>query len=150
MVQFNKMMVMLPIMFLARKLDGEDPQVVYWLRVAYACMQVLCLLVVLYTYVQASVVKADRVVYVPASAMVRYVLSANDSSEGPGAMYTTSCQRLDMIVSHSFPSTLCFVLVRRFLFFGVLFLPNLLFLTTRMFMILCSETICTVFLGTMM
>jgi hypothetical protein len=69
MVQFNKMFVMLPVMFLARKLDGEDPLVVYWLRIAYLAVQVLCVLAVVYTYVQASTIAKgdakDKVVYVP-------------------------------------------------------------------------------------
>jgi hypothetical protein len=73
-MQFNKMFVMLPVMFLARKLDGEDPSVVYWLRVAYAGMQLVCVLLVVYVYVQARSVKADRVVYVPAPPVVRVVL----------------------------------------------------------------------------
>lgn len=51
---FNKLFVMLPVMLAARKLDGEDPNVVYWLRVAYATIQAACALVVIYTYIQAS------------------------------------------------------------------------------------------------
>jgi len=66
--KFNKLFVMLPVMFLARKLDAEDPKVVHLLRLAYGSMQTLCVLVVLYTYSVAS--KSDaggsRVVYVPA------------------------------------------------------------------------------------
>ena len=75
MVQFNKMFVMLPVMFLARKLDSEDPNIVHWLRIAYACMQVICVAFVAYTYVKASAVKADRVVYVPAAPVVSFFLS---------------------------------------------------------------------------
>lgn len=71
MVEFNKMFVMLPVMFLARKLDGEDPNVVFYLRVAYACIQTLSVLMVLFTYFQATKVKGDGVVYVPAPAVVR-------------------------------------------------------------------------------
>jgi len=70
MVQFNKMFVMLPVMFFARKLDGEDPNVVYWLRVAYAAIQVVHVLLVIYMYLQAQKVKADRVIYVPPPAVV--------------------------------------------------------------------------------
>lgn len=70
MVEFNKMFVMLPVMFLARKLDSEDPNIVFYLRVAYACIQVINLGVVLYTYLKASAVKADRIVYVPPPAVV--------------------------------------------------------------------------------
>ena len=54
MAGFNTMMVMLPVMLAARKLDAEDPNVVYWLRIAYGCMQSVCVLVVIYTYIQAS------------------------------------------------------------------------------------------------
>lgn len=35
MAGFNKMFVMLPVMFAARKLDGEDPNVIYYLRISY-------------------------------------------------------------------------------------------------------------------
>lgn len=65
---FNKMFVMLPVMFMARKLDGEDPMVVYYLRIAYGVMQSLCIMIVLYTYLQASTVASkynNRIVYVP-------------------------------------------------------------------------------------
>ncbi|CAB9528399.1 Phosphate transport (Pho88) [Seminavis robusta] len=65
---FNKMFVMLPVMFAARKLDGEDPMVVYYLRIAYGVMQGLCVLVVLYTYLKASSAASqytDRIIYVP-------------------------------------------------------------------------------------
>jgi Phosphate transport (Pho88) len=81
MVQFNKMMVMLPVMFAARKLNGEDPVVVYWLRIAYAVVQLLCVTIVLYTYWQArgvavaAAARGDAVVYVPAVAAVRSSLS---------------------------------------------------------------------------
>ena len=51
---FNKLFVMLPVMLAARKIDGEDPNIVYWLRVAYATIQFCCTLVVIYTYIQAS------------------------------------------------------------------------------------------------
>lgn len=71
MVEFNKMFVMLPVMFLARKLDGEDPNIVFYLRIAYACMQFISILVVFYTYIQASAVKGNQIVYVPAPATVR-------------------------------------------------------------------------------
>lgn len=78
MVQFNKMFVMLPVMLMARKLDSEDPKIIYWLRVAYAVVQFLYVLIVGYTYVQASTTAKgdDRVVYVPPATMVRvsYIL----------------------------------------------------------------------------
>ena len=71
---FNKMFVMLPVMFAARKLDGEDPMVVYYLRIAYGACQTLCILAVLYTYMQASGVAAkytNRIIYVPPAPTVR-------------------------------------------------------------------------------
>ena len=74
MVEFNKMFVMIPVMLLARKLDAEDPNVVFYLRLAYGCIQTINLLVVLYTYWKASAVKADRVVYVPPPPVVSSVL----------------------------------------------------------------------------
>jgi hypothetical protein len=67
MAGFNKMFVMVPVMLAARKIDGEDPTVVYWLRVSYAVVQTFCVLAVVYTYIQASAVsgKNQGVVYVP-------------------------------------------------------------------------------------
>jgi Phosphate transport (Pho88) len=73
-MQFNKMMVMVPVMLAARKLNAEDPNMVYWLRVAYACMQSLCVVIVIYTYITASALaasKMNRLIYVPPPAMVR-------------------------------------------------------------------------------
>ena len=67
---------MLPVMFAARKIDGEDPNIVYWLRVAYGTVQTCCLLIVAYTYVQASSsasLLGNGVVYVPAPAVVSLV-----------------------------------------------------------------------------
>jgi hypothetical protein len=51
---FNKLFVMVPVMLAARKIDGEDPNIVYWLRVAYVTIQAACTLIVVYTYIQAS------------------------------------------------------------------------------------------------
>jgi hypothetical protein len=51
---FNKLFVMVPVMLAARKIDGEDPNIVYWLRVAYCTIQAICTLIVVYTYIQAS------------------------------------------------------------------------------------------------
>ena len=74
---FNKLFVMLPVMLAARKLDAEDPQTVQYLRIGYGCMQTLCVLVVLYTYMKASSIKASdgsNVVYVPAAPTVRHLV----------------------------------------------------------------------------
>lgn len=72
---FNKMFVMLPVMFLARKIDGEDPNNIYWLRVSYGTVQMICVLIVAYTYIQASGVSATSTgkgkIYVPPAPTVR-------------------------------------------------------------------------------
>jgi len=74
-MKFNKMFVMVPVMLAARKIPTEDPDIVYWIRVAYCVVQFICLALAGYTYVQASSASktssADRLVYVPAPAMVR-------------------------------------------------------------------------------
>ena len=73
---FNKLIIMVPVMLAARKLDAEDPNVVYWLRLAYGSVQTLCVLVVAYTYLQASALaskdksKVEQLIYVPAPASV--------------------------------------------------------------------------------
>jgi hypothetical protein len=71
---FNKVFVMLPVMLAARKLDGEDPSIVYWLRVAYGAIQTCCVILVAYTYIQATAAadnsKAKGVVYVSPSPQV--------------------------------------------------------------------------------
>jgi hypothetical protein len=73
---FNKMFVVLPVMLAARKIDGDDPNIVYWLRVAYGTMQTICVLIAVYTYIQASAVAASSsargVIYVPPAPTVRY------------------------------------------------------------------------------
>jgi len=59
---------MVPVMLAARKLDSEDPDVVYWLRVAYACVQVVVIAIVGFTYIQAqgAASKAsNKTIYVP-------------------------------------------------------------------------------------
>ena len=62
---------MLPVMFAARKLDAEDPVVVYWLRVAYGIIQCSCLLVVAYTWLQASALgNKTSIIYVPPAPTV--------------------------------------------------------------------------------
>ena len=72
---FNKMFVMLPVMLAARKLDGEDPNTVYMVRVAYAAVQTLCVLVVLWTFLKARTLQNSTIVYVPAAAQVSVSLS---------------------------------------------------------------------------
>jgi len=72
-LKFNKMFVMIPVMLLARKIPSEDPDVTYWLRVAYTVVQILSVAVVAYAYVQASSSSknASDLIYVPAPATVR-------------------------------------------------------------------------------
>jgi len=63
---------MLPLMLAARKIDGEDPNTVYLLRVAYGTIQLCCALLVIYVYIQASAVAAKGiggVIYVPPAAV---------------------------------------------------------------------------------
>jgi hypothetical protein len=76
MVAFNKMFLMVPVMLAARKLDGEDPNIVWWLRIAYFSMQTIVVLLVVYTYIKATAVASmpgnDKVVYVPPAPSVRH------------------------------------------------------------------------------
>lgn len=66
---FNKMFVMLPVMLAARKLDGEDPNIVFLLRCIYGGVQTIAFLLVLFVYRQASAAAADATndvtIYVP-------------------------------------------------------------------------------------
>jgi len=55
-------------MFAARKLDAEDPNQVFWLRVAYGTIQAICVLIVAYTYIQATAIASKAsggLIYVP-------------------------------------------------------------------------------------
>ena len=67
----NKMFIMLPVMLLARKLNAEDPQTVFLLRAVYGIVQLICGIIVLYTYYMATQVKSMQMIYVPPPAMVR-------------------------------------------------------------------------------
>ena len=69
---FNKLFVMVPVMLAARKLDAEDKDTVKYLRLSYGCMQSICVLIVLYTFMKASSVKdGKKIVFVPAPPTVR-------------------------------------------------------------------------------
>lgn len=76
---------MLPVMFAARKLDSEDEQTVYWLRIAYGVVQTLCLLAVAYTYYKATRASdISSVVYVPPPPQVSaecYLFTSCSSNE---------------------------------------------------------------------
>jgi hypothetical protein len=74
-IGFNKMFVMLPVMLAARKLDSEDVNTVYWLRISYLIMQLICSSIVVYTYYRAATptntTTIDTIVYVPPAPQVR-------------------------------------------------------------------------------
>lgn len=65
----NKMMIMLPLMFAARKLDGDDPQIVFLLRCSYFSVQFFIVLAVLYVYLSCQKLGKskfkDTTIYVP-------------------------------------------------------------------------------------
>ncbi len=49
----------LPVMLAARKLDGEDPKVVLYLRCAYAAVQTVAVFIVLFIYFKANAASKD-------------------------------------------------------------------------------------------
>lgn len=63
------MFVMLPVMLAARKLDGEDPNIIFLLRCAYGAVQAVSVLLSLFVYMKSSAAAADkdnaRMIYVP-------------------------------------------------------------------------------------
>lgn len=60
MVQFNKMFVMMPVMLAARKLDGEDPNIVFMLRCLYGVMQTFAVILVLFIYYKANAASKEK------------------------------------------------------------------------------------------
>lgn len=50
----TKMMVMLPLLYFARKLDAEDPNIVFMLRCSYFSVQFFIALAVIYTFLAAQ------------------------------------------------------------------------------------------------
>ena len=71
---------MLPLVFAARKIDGEDPQIIFYLRIAYFSVQTLIVLYTIYTYLQATLAakgKETMVIYVPPAAQVCMFASSN-------------------------------------------------------------------------
>lgn len=76
---FNKMFVMLPVMLLARKIDGEDPNVVFWVRLAYGVVQAITLAIAGYTYIQVSTCSNEKMVYVPPPPVVSMQRLLSDS-----------------------------------------------------------------------
>lgn len=70
----NKLFIMVPVMLASRKLDAEDPNQVFWLRVAYGTIQSICVLIVAYTYLQATMIAGKAsggTIYVPPAPQVR-------------------------------------------------------------------------------
>jgi Phosphate transport (Pho88) len=73
---FNKMFIMIPVMLAARKLNNEDVNTVMMIRIAYGVIQMICLSIVLYTYLLVSSLTTnttknmDRIVYIPAPPQV--------------------------------------------------------------------------------
>jgi hypothetical protein len=116
-IKFNKMFVMLPVMFLARKLDGEDPKVVHWLRVAYAAAQLMCVCVALYTYWRATTQVTDgTIVYVPPPAMVR------ERTMGSVRKLRSNLYGPHMCIQYSLFSNECLVLYHFLMFVFILIL----------------------------
>jgi len=60
MVEFNKMFVMLPVMLAARKIDGEDPAMIFLLRCVYGAVQTIAVMVVFFVYYKANVASKDK------------------------------------------------------------------------------------------
>ncbi|KAL3758613.1 hypothetical protein ACHAWU_008367 [Discostella pseudostelligera] len=69
MVEFNKMVVMLPVMLAARKLDGEDPNVIFYLRCLYGFVQTIAVMLVVFIYFKANAAAKESTnavkIYVP-------------------------------------------------------------------------------------
>ena len=79
----TKMFIIIPVMLAVRKLDGEDPTTVHWLRVAYFSVQGVILLIVAYTYIQATAAAkamGNRIVYVPPPPNVSIVETRSGGS----------------------------------------------------------------------
>jgi len=68
----NKLLVMAPIMLLARKLDATDQNLVFKLRVAYTLLQCVLVLCLMFIYKQARAMKEStagkKKIFVPAQA----------------------------------------------------------------------------------
>lgn len=56
----TKMLIMLPLMFAARKLDGEDPDIIFMLRCAYFTVQFFIVLSCLYVFLQAQKIASSK------------------------------------------------------------------------------------------
>lgn len=60
---------MIPVMLAARKLDGEDPMTIYYLRCVYFSVQALIVLLLAFVYVRATAAanstNGSKIIYVP-------------------------------------------------------------------------------------
>ena len=66
---------MLPVMLAARKIDGEDPNIVFMLRCLYGTVQAIAVMVVLFIYTRASKAASEKEnagvkIYVPPPPVV--------------------------------------------------------------------------------
>jgi len=89
-MSMNKMFVMLPMIYLTRKLDGEDPDVIKYCRMTYATVQVIILTGVAYVYVAAnqSSKRGKTVIYVPPPKNPLQDAMADPNAEPPKQKYT--------------------------------------------------------------
>jgi Phosphate transport (Pho88) len=81
---FNKLFIMGPVMLLARQINGDDPIMVQYIRMAYGIVQCICLAAIIYVYVAVSGISAGsgnpdyhRVVYIPAPKSVGILIATN-------------------------------------------------------------------------
>lgn len=68
--KFNKMMVMVPLMLACRKIDGDNADIVFAIRVAYCVVQVITILLSFCVYMKATAdatneSKSKKIIYVP-------------------------------------------------------------------------------------
>lgn len=65
----NKLFVMLPVLFAARKLDSEDEKTILYLRIAYGVTQFIMLVCVLFLFMKANALKSSteggKIIYIP-------------------------------------------------------------------------------------
>lgn len=93
----NKMFVMLPVMMAARKLDSEDPDIVFKLRCTYFSVQAIILLVAIYIFLQVYLLSNDKKKSQILASMGMIYLSAPanpfadpEESKNKGGSYTQS------------------------------------------------------------
>jgi len=84
-----KMFVMLPMMYLSRKLDAEDPEVIKYCRMVYATVQVIILTGVVYVYISANKAskRGSTVIYIPPSKNPLEAVLADPGAGTPKQKY---------------------------------------------------------------